>query len=95
MLERVVEQPMRTVDTELVANAFRVRMHSAHGKPELEADILWRAPIDELIPARNRGQVDLAINGSYWVGSAIGRFGFFRRSESGFVGMLVRSIRNR
>jgi MFS family permease len=30
--------------------------------------------IDELIPARNRGQVDLAINGSYWVGSAIGGF---------------------
>ncbi len=28
--------------------------------------------IDELIPARNRGQVDLAINGSYWLGSAIG-----------------------
>ncbi|MEV6793230.1 MFS transporter [Streptomyces sp. NPDC051320] len=28
--------------------------------------------IDELIPSRNRGQVDLAINGSYWVGSAIG-----------------------
>jgi MFS family permease len=28
--------------------------------------------IDELIPARNRGQVDLAINGSYWVGSAAG-----------------------
>jgi MFS family permease len=28
--------------------------------------------IDELIPARNRGQVDLAINGSYWVGSGIG-----------------------
>jgi MFS family permease len=28
--------------------------------------------IDELIPARNRGQVDLAINGSFWVGSAIG-----------------------
>jgi MFS family permease len=28
--------------------------------------------IDELIPARNRGQVDLAINGSYWVGSATG-----------------------
>jgi MFS family permease len=28
--------------------------------------------IDELIPARNRGQVDLTINGSYWVGSAIG-----------------------
>ena len=30
--------------------------------------------IDELIPARNRGQVDLAINGSYWVGAAIGGF---------------------
>src|SRR4051812_7712663 len=28
--------------------------------------------IDELIPARNRGQTDLAINGSYWVGSAVG-----------------------
>ncbi len=28
--------------------------------------------IDELIPARNRGRVDLTINGSYWVGSAIG-----------------------
>ncbi|HWE11304.1 MAG TPA: MFS transporter [Solirubrobacteraceae bacterium] len=30
--------------------------------------------IDELIPARNRGRADLAINGSYWVGSAIGGF---------------------
>src|SRR3954470_11932666 len=28
--------------------------------------------IDELIPARNRGQVDLTINGSYWIGSAVG-----------------------
>jgi MFS family permease len=28
--------------------------------------------IDELIPARNRGRTDLAINGSYWVGAAIG-----------------------
>jgi MFS family permease len=28
--------------------------------------------IDELIPARNRGQVDLAINGSFWVGAALG-----------------------
>src|SRR3979411_125843 len=28
--------------------------------------------IDELIPARNRGRVDLGINGSYWVGAAIG-----------------------
>jgi MFS family permease len=24
--------------------------------------------IDELTPARNRGQVDITINGSYWVG---------------------------
>ena len=31
--------------------------------------------IDELIPARNRGRVDLAINGSYWVGAAIGAIG--------------------
>ena len=28
--------------------------------------------IDELIPARVRGQVDLTINGSYWVGTALG-----------------------
>ncbi|MEA2341245.1 MAG: hypothetical protein QOG11_1322 [Solirubrobacteraceae bacterium] len=28
--------------------------------------------IDELIPARNRGMVDIAINGSFWVGAAIG-----------------------
>src|SRR6187402_2033589 len=28
--------------------------------------------IDELIPARIRGQIDLAINGSYWVGVAAG-----------------------
>jgi MFS family permease len=28
--------------------------------------------IDELIPARNRGRVDLAINGSFWVGSGAG-----------------------
>jgi MFS family permease len=31
--------------------------------------------IDELIPARVRGRVDLAINGSYWVGSAAGAAG--------------------
>ncbi|HEX4355662.1 MAG TPA: MFS transporter, partial [Polyangiales bacterium] len=28
--------------------------------------------IDELIPARLRGSVDLAINGSYWLGTALG-----------------------
>ena len=28
--------------------------------------------IDELIPARVRGQVDLMINGSYWIGAALG-----------------------
>lgn len=28
--------------------------------------------IDELVPARIRGQIDLAINGSYWVGVALG-----------------------
>jgi MFS family permease len=28
--------------------------------------------IDELIPARVRGRVDLAINGSYWLGAAVG-----------------------
>ncbi|TMB46416.1 MAG: MFS transporter [Chloroflexi bacterium] len=28
--------------------------------------------IDEMIPARHRGQVDISINGSYWAGSALG-----------------------
>jgi MFS family permease len=28
--------------------------------------------IDEMIPARHRGQVDITINGSYWAGSAVG-----------------------
>jgi len=28
--------------------------------------------IDELVPARMRGQIDLAINGSYWIGVALG-----------------------
>lgn len=28
--------------------------------------------IDELIPARNRGQADITINGSYWVGAGVG-----------------------
>jgi MFS family permease len=33
----------------------------------------WRrGAIDELIPARVRGRVDLIINGSYWAGSAAG-----------------------
>lgn len=31
--------------------------------------------IDELIPARVRGRVDLAINGSYWLGAAFGSAG--------------------
>jgi MFS family permease len=31
--------------------------------------------IDELIPARVRGRVDLIINGSYWVGAAAGAIG--------------------
>src|SRR5205085_10581040 len=30
------------------------------------------SPIDELIPARVRGRVDLIINGSYWIGAAMG-----------------------
>jgi MFS family permease len=28
--------------------------------------------VDELIPARVRGRVDLSINGSYWIGTAVG-----------------------
>jgi len=33
------------------------------------------AAIDELIPARVRGRTDLAINGSYWLGAALGSLG--------------------
>jgi MFS family permease len=33
--------------------------------------------IDELIPARVRGRVDLLINGSYWLGSAAGAVGAY------------------
>jgi MFS family permease len=33
--------------------------------------------IDELIPARVRGRVDLIINGSYWLGAAAGAVGAF------------------
>jgi MFS family permease len=31
--------------------------------------------IDELIPARYRGRVDIAVNGTYWAGSVIGTLG--------------------
>jgi MFS family permease len=31
--------------------------------------------IQELIPARRRGQTDLIINGSYWIGAALGALG--------------------
>src|SRR5258708_6756504 len=33
--------------------------------------------IDELIPARFRGRVDIAVNGTYWAGAIIGTFATF------------------
>lgn len=33
------------------------------------------AAIDELLPARVRGRADLAINGTYWIGAAVGALG--------------------
>jgi len=33
--------------------------------------------IDELIPARYRGRVDIAVNGTYWAGAIIGTIGTF------------------
>jgi MFS family permease len=33
--------------------------------------------IDELIPARYRGRVDIAVNGTYWAGSLVGTLGTF------------------
>jgi len=41
--------------------------------------------IDELIPARNRGAVDLAINGTFWIGAALGSVGTLFLLDSGFV----------
>ena len=33
--------------------------------------------IDELIPARYRGRVDIAVNGTYWAGAILGTLGTF------------------
>ena len=38
--------------------------------------------IDELVPARIRGQIDLAINGSYWIGVAFGAIADADRARS-------------
>jgi MFS family permease len=42
--------------------------------------------IDELIPARVRGQVDLAINGTFWVGAALGAGLSVVLLHPGFIG---------
>jgi MFS family permease len=42
--------------------------------------------IDELIPARVRGRVDLAINGTFWVGAAIGAGLSIVLLNPGFIG---------
>jgi MFS family permease len=41
--------------------------------------------IDELIPARVRGRVDLIINGSFWIGAAIGAAATIGLLDSGVV----------
>ena len=41
--------------------------------------------IDELIPARVRGRVDLIINGSFWIGAAIGAAATIGLLDSGMV----------
>ena len=38
--------------------------------------------IQELIPPRFRGRTDLAVNGSYWLGAAVGGAGSHRRARS-------------
>src|SRR3954469_16002508 len=40
-------------------------------------DAAINSAIDELIPARVRGRVDLIINGSYWLGAAFGALGAY------------------
>jgi MFS family permease len=43
--------------------------------------------IDELIPARLRGRVDLIVNGSYWAGAAFGAVGSLLLLSGRFVGV--------
>ena len=45
--------------------------------------------IDELIPARLRGRIDLIVNGSYWAGAAIGAGGSLLLLSGQFVGVDV------
>ncbi len=53
--------------------------------------------IDELIPARFRGRADLAVNGSYWVGAALGADGSSLLLDPGFFPLdigLARGVRH-
>ena len=43
--------------------------------------------IDELIPARLRGQIDLVVNGSYWAGAAFGAAGSLLLLSGRLVGI--------
>ena len=43
--------------------------------------------IDELIPARLRGRIDLIVNGSYWAGAAFGAAGSLLLLSGRFVGV--------
>jgi len=43
--------------------------------------------IDELIPARLRGRIDLIVNGSYWAGAAFGAAGSLLLLSGRFVGI--------
>src|SRR3954451_14493672 len=56
-----------------VAYFFAMRFLTGAGIGGESAAI--NSAIDDLIPARRRGRVDLIINGSYWVGAAIGAIG--------------------
>lgn len=42
--------------------------------------------IDELIPARYRGRVDIAINGTYWAGAGLGAFASLWLLDPAYVG---------
>jgi len=43
--------------------------------------------IQELIPARYRGRIDLIVNGSYWIGAALGALGALVLLEPGCFGV--------
>ena len=61
----------KSITSTLLGQAI-AQKYKARSRADFEAET--RRPIDELIPARARGWVDLAVNGSYWLGDEYGPY---------------------